>query len=120
MSSSIRLAVAACFACGMLCVLPAKAQSGRIIFSGAILTPTCTAPVDTSAAYAAGAATPVRSFSCGAGESKGGSGNTSTYEVSVERLSPARTAGSPLLQYFTGYLASAHVAGAQMLTRTYE
>lgn len=119
MSSSIRLAVAACFACGMLCALPARAQSGRITFTGAVVVPTCTAQVDDTPSYAGGIPS-ARYFSCSEDQSSTDRNNASTYEVSVKPLDPATMAGSPLLQYFTSYLASTHVAGAQMLTRTYE
>ncbi|WP_329742278.1 hypothetical protein [Dyella sp. A6] len=119
MSSSIRLAIAACLVSGMLCAMPAKSQGGRITFSGAVVVATCTAPAE-SAALSAGAASSVHAFTCGGGVTLASASNASTYVLSVEHLAPATTVGSPLLHYYAGYLASAHVADATMVTRTYE
>lgn len=96
----------------------ARAASGRITFSGAIVMPTCTAAVDV--AQADGEAIASRTYACG-GRSQGTDpSDASMYQLSVVRLDEAKAAGSPLLRYFVGYRASMSAADARMVTQTYE
>lgn len=117
MMGLIRPMVAACLICGMLLALPVRADGGRITFSGAIVVPTCSAPVE--AAALAGSTLPSRrAFSCGSRSQA--TDDASTYELLVTHLGGGETTGSPLLQYFAGYLAASHAGDAWMVTRTYQ
>ena len=115
----IRPVIVACLGCGMLLALPAWAQGGRITFSGAIVVPTCTAPVETAAETVAGI-TDDHSFVCGGRSQAKSHADVSIYRLSVVRLDDTATVGSPLLQYYVGYRASMHAADMQMVTRIYE
>ncbi|MDO1528963.1 hypothetical protein QMK61_09010 [Fulvimonas sp. R45] len=119
MMGLIRPVLAACLVCGMSLTFPARAESGRITFNGAIVVPTCAAPVEPEM-EAARNVPASRSFACGGRAQATGHADTSTYRLSVMRLDKAATAGSPLLQYFVDYRASMHAADAQLVTRTYE
>lgn len=109
--------VAACLMCGMFLALPAWAESGRITFSGAVVVPTCSVPVEATAR--AGSAPPSRrAFRCG--NRSQATSDASTYELWVTHPGDDEITGSPLLQYFAGYLAASHIEDVRMVTRTYE
>lgn len=117
----IRPVVVACLACGMLLALPARADGGgRITFSGAVVVPTCAAPVE-AATLTGVHLSSSRNFTCG-GHSQAvvETGDVSSYQLSVTRLGVDETAGSPLLQYYVGYLSASHAGDARMVTRTYQ
>jgi hypothetical protein len=121
MMGLIRPVVAACLVCGMFLAHPARAESGgRITFSGAIVVPTCAAPV-AAATLANSGHSSSRTFICGdRSQAAAGTADISSYELSVTQLGVDETTGSPLLQYYAGYLAAAHGGDARMVTRTYE
>jgi hypothetical protein len=120
MMGPIRPVVAACLVCGMLLAFTARAESGRITFSGAVVVPTCAIPV-AAAAETSGSVLAHRFSACG-GRPQAASGHDDApaYALSVAHLNDAATTGSPLLQYFAGYLAPSHAADAEVVTRTYE
>jgi hypothetical protein len=107
--------MAACLICGMFLALPARAESGRITFSGAIVVPTCSSQFEPPAGGAVGDRP--HALKCGA--SRGGAGR-SNYRLTVTELDAAQAARNPLLQYFVGSRGATQMAGARMLTRTYE
>lgn len=121
MGGSIRRVAAACLLCGLVGTGSAEAGGGRITFSGAVVVPTCMSSEAGADVVAAGHTPASRQFTCNdkrdATRDSGGAGG---YGVSVVSLGKAQSTGNPLLEYFTGYLASAHVADAKMVTRTYE
>lgn len=121
MMGPIRPMIAACLVCGMFMAFTARAESGRITFSGAIVAPTCATPVD-MAALAADDRSSSRTYACGgrAQVAAGTADGVSSYALSVTRVGADETAGSPLLQYYAGYLAAAHGGDARMVTRTYQ
>lgn len=102
-----------------LAMSSAWAGGGRIDFSGAIVTPTCTALAESEAVMASNIP-PDRSFACGGRSQATATADSSVYRLSELRLDGAATAGNPLLQYFIAYRASEHAADAQMVTRIYE
>lgn len=111
--------VAACLMCGMFLALPARAESGRITFSGAVVVPTCAVPVE-AAAGTGGGITGGHAFVCAGRSQAERHADVSIYRLSVVHLDDAATVGSPLLRYFVGYRASMNAVDAQMVTRTYE
>lgn len=115
-----RMAGCAWIALAMLAGMSgAKAETGRIVFSGAVVVPTCTAGLDSAVAMAS---KPIsdRSFICGVPSQATGHVDASIYRFSVVLLDDATIAGSPLLQYFIGYRVSMHAADAKLVTRIYE
>lgn len=120
MSGLVRLAIAACMLYGFLHALPARAGGGRIVFSGAVVVPTCAASNEWTGVVG-GMIPATRHISCGDHlHTKQNGAAASIYELSVVHLDSIKATGSPLLEYFDGYLADAHVDGAKMFTRTYQ
>lgn len=113
--------VGACLLCGLVGIGSAQAEGGRITFSGAVVVPTCAAGNDGADLMAANyeSATPQLSCSDKRRVARGDT-NAASYRLSAVSLGGAQAAGNPLLEYFTGYLASDHVADVKMITRTYE
>ena len=99
----------------------ARAASGRIVFSGSIVTPTC-AVADVSAGSTRSISTTPgstsREFTCGNSGSPAGSGVT--YSVTVATLGVS-TKDDRLLDYFTGYVALAGPGNpsAKLVTQTF-
>lgn len=122
MNGSTRVMVLAGLLCGLLAAGPAAADGGRITFSGAVVVPTCTIREPSIATAATDShAFVTRRLTCGGHlPVTSGSADAASYGLSVVSLNGAQAEGNPLLEYFTGYLASDHVADATMVTRTYE
>lgn len=102
-----------------LAVSNAWAADGRIDFVGAIVAPTCTASAEL-AAVTVGGMPSGRTFGCGDRSQPTGYIDSTAYRLSVTDLDGVSAVGSPLLQYFVGYRASAHASDTEMVTRTYE
>ena len=97
----------------------ARAEGGRINFTGAVVVPTCAAQSEV-AVLAAGNSSAGHLYACG-GHSEGeGMADAATYVLSTQRLDDAAAAGTPLLQYLVGYRSAAHASAAQMMTRVYQ
>lgn len=100
----------------------AKAASGRIVFSGSIVTPTC-AVADVSAGFTRSISTrpgsASREFTCGTPGSPAGSGGS--YSVTVTTLGAA-TKSDRLLDYFAGYVAMVGTGtpSARLVTQTFD
>lgn len=97
----------------------ARAAGGRVVFSGAVVVPTCAARSESAMAKADNNLSE-RSFICGEPRQLPGNTDASIYRLSIVPLGGATIAGSRLLQYFVGYRASMHASDAKMVTRTYE
>ncbi len=99
----------------------ARAANGRIVFSGSIVTPTCTV-ASISAESAQSISTrpgpASREFACGNSTAPAGSGET--YKVTVTALDGA-TKNDQLLAYFNGYVTMAGVGApaAKLVTQTF-
>ncbi|MEY2150198.1 hypothetical protein AB7849_04680 [Rhodanobacter sp. 115] len=121
MNGWIQRMVVASLLCGLTGVGSAQAEGGRIIFSGAVVVPTCAASNDRADLMAANSESATRQLSCdGKRQVVRGDTDVASYGLSVVPLSGAQTNGNPLLEYFTGYLSPAHAVAAKMITRTYE
>ena len=105
----------------LLCALalgaaaPARAEGGRIAFSGAVLAPTCAAA---GVARTGDGRTDAAAMVC----DRTGSDPGRTYARQVVSLDAAHVANDPLLGYFAGYMkAEGPAAGApKLVVRTYD
>ena len=99
----------------------ARAASGRIVFSGSIVTPTCAvADVSTGSTRSISSlpGSTSQEYTCGNSGSPAGSGGS--YAVTVTTLGAA-TKSDRLLAYFTGYVtvAGAGTRSAKLVTQTF-
>lgn len=115
MMGFIHPVLAACLTCGIFLSLPARAQGGRVTFSGAIVVPTCSSQLESPVGMVVSG--PVQRFACGT--SPGGAVH-SNYRLSVTELDATKVVSDPLLHYFAGSGGTSQVATTRMLTRTYE
>ncbi len=100
----------------------ARAASGRIAFSGAVVAPTCAVAgisAESAQSISIHAASASREFACGAAAAPAGSAET--YKVTVTALDGA-TKNDRLLAYFSGYITPAGVAAhaAEVVTQTFD
>lgn len=115
MNGWIQRMVAASLLCGLTGVGSAQAEGGRIIFSGAVVVPTCSSQFEPSGGGAVSGKP--RAFDCSASSRGVGRSN---YRLAVTELDAAKVARNPLLQYFVGSSGTTRMAATRMLTRTYE
>lgn len=110
-----------CLCVAMLGVSSAKAADGRIVFTGAVVEPTCTATSENIAAMApaSGQSTEARHFTCAGSSARSRSANRS-YSLLVSSLAIDNQTKSPLLAYFVGYLQPSERATAKLVTQTYQ
>jgi hypothetical protein len=95
-------------------VSSAYAASGRVVFSGGVIEPTClTEDVDGDMASPPVAGLAPRRLTCGRTPTEPGR----SYSRTVIRLDAASVANNRLLDYFVGY---ANPADARLVVRTYE
>ncbi len=99
----------------------ARAATGRIAFSGSIVTPTCVvAGISDESAQSISTQTgsALREFACGVAAASPGSAEA--YKVTVTALDGATT-NDRLLAYFSGYVTTAGTAAraAELVTQTF-
>lgn len=122
MTGQLCTVLAGCLLAMIFGTSSARAASGRIVFSGSIVTPTC-AVADVSAESTRSISTrpgsTSREFVCGNSGSPAGSGGS--YSVTVTTLGGA-TKSDRLLAYFTGYVtvAGAGTPSAKLVTQTFD
>lgn len=96
----------------------ARGAGGRIVFSGAVVEPTCS--VGGAAAFGASQVRPVElldRLACGSNSA----GHSRSYSVAVVRLGEVNISGDRLLRYFSGYVGSDRtLAEASLVVRIYE
>ena len=118
----IRMAGCAWVALAMLAGMSgANAETGRIVFSGAVVEPTCsTADVQLATAAPSGSANELvpRHLTCGQTAANPGR----SYSRTVISLDAAAIASDRLLGYFASYANTANAGGTQakLVVRTYE
>ena len=123
MTSQLCTLLAGCILATIFGTSTARAASGRIAFSGAIVAPTCAA----SEAPHIGVATTAQPgqnqtsgrFVCGSAGAVADAGRS--YSVTVASLG-ASTTGDRLLNYFTGYVNAAGIgqASPKLVTQIFE
>ena len=101
----------------------ARALGGRITFTGAIATPTCSAGdshIDSLVAGQSGSVGASAQFACPSASNAPASEAT-TYSLSVASLDAVTTGHDRLLEYFVGYLnaAGAGPAQAKLVTQSF-
>jgi hypothetical protein len=98
----------------MLVGVSSAYASGRVVFSGGVVEPTClTEDVDGDTASPPVAGLAPRRLTCGRTPTESGR----PYSRTVIRLDAAGVANNRLLDYFVSY---ANAADAQLVVRTYE
>lgn len=122
MPGSLCTVLAGCLVASVFGATAARAATGRIMFSGAVVEPTCSA-VDAGAAVMAsprsGGAVVSRRFTCG---SAGTATDTArSYSLQVVSLDTAAS-GDHLLDYFAGYINAVDQgrAKARLVIQTFE
>jgi len=100
-------------------ISPAKASSGRIVFSGAVVAPTCSANTARPVApqpYASSQRPASGEFVCL--DANGTADMARAYSRTKVRLDAIDAAGNRLLSYFAGY-ESGDGAGVTLVTHTF-
>ncbi len=121
MNGWIQRMVVASLLCGLTWVGSAQAEGGRIIFSGAVVVPTCAANESGAGVMTAVRVPATHQFICnGKRGTARDSASAASYGLSVVSLGRAQSTGNPLLEYFAGYLGSSQAVDARIITRTYE
>jgi hypothetical protein len=114
--------MAGCVLAMILGASNAKAATGRIVFSGAVVEPSCsasTADLDVAASARVGDTAPHR-YTCGA---PGKPANMNrVYSMAIVSLDAGASAHDRLLKYYAGYIGASAVDGAavKLVVQTYE
>ena len=109
--------LAGCLCAAMLGASSAKAAEGRIVFTGAVVEPTCTA--SSEGLQDSTSSVTSRRLACGSAADIA-TGAASPYVLLVTALSGPDSTGDRLLDYFVSYLSPIARAEARLATRTYE
>lgn len=121
MTSQLCTLLAGCILATIFGTSTARAASGRVVFSGAIVAPTCAASETVSAVTSSqpGQNPASSRFVCGNAGAVADAGRA--YSVTVDSLG-ASTTNDRLLNYFAGYVAAAGVgqANAKLVTQIFE
>ena len=123
MTGSFCTVLAGCALAMIFGASSAKAASGRIVFSGAVVEPTCSvsdARIDATASPQSSHGSAPRRFACGSADTPADAGRA--YALTEVSLDAAVTAHDRLLNYFAGYLNAAGIGGAEakLVTQTFE
>lgn len=96
----------------------ARADSGTIGFSGAVVEPTCSVAASAAATATEGGATPAGQdhLSCGRTSADAGS----SYTRNVLELNARAVAANRLLSYYAGYAGSNGEGRVKLVVRTYD
>ena len=121
MTHPLRILLAGCVLAVFLGTPAAKAEAGRIAFSGVIVMPTCAvngASAEVTQSMQSSPRSTSREFTCGNPGAPAGSGGS--YSVTVTALGVA-TKSDRLLDYFAGYVALADPGNpsAKLVTQTF-
>lgn len=114
MTRSLGFFLTTCTCALLLSVSTAKAAGGRIAFSGAVVEATCS--INDARANAA-ASTPSPA-ACSSADTAADAGRISS--LTAVSLNVAVADHDQLLTYFSGYLSTADIADAKLVTQTYE
>lgn len=114
MPGSVCTVLAGCVLATVFGATAARAATGRIVFSGAVVEPTCSA-IDAGAAMVSPQSVVSRQFTCG------NTGAAQSYSLRVVSLDAAAS-GDHLLDYFAGYINAAGQgrAKARLVIQTFE
>ena len=123
MTGSFCTVLAGCALAMLFGASNAKAASGRIMFSGAVVEPTCSvsdARIDATASPQSNHGSAPRRFACGSTDTAADAGRA--YALTEVSLDAVVTAHDRLLDYFAGYLNAAGISGAEakLVTQTFE
>ncbi|MDE2306792.1 MAG: hypothetical protein KGJ97_00720 [Xanthomonadaceae bacterium] len=119
MTSQLCTLLAGCILATIFGTATARAATGRIAFSGAVVAPTCAAPIDVSTTVQPGQSQSSGRYVCGSAGAAADAGRS--YSVTVASLGPSTTSDR-LLNYFAGYVGAAGIgqANPKLVTQTYE
>jgi type 1 fimbria pilin len=114
MTRSLGFLLSTCICTLLLSVSTAKAAGGQIAFSGAVVEPTCSI---NDARVNAAVSTP-SSAACSRADTLADAGRIAS--LTATDLDVATADHDRLLTYFSGYLGTANIADAKLVTQTFE
>jgi len=121
MTSQLCTLLAGCILATIFGTSTARAASGRIAFSGAVVAPTCSVSdtrINLTASPQPGLGTSPHRFACGSADTVADAGRT--YALTEVSLDTAAIGNDRVLAYFAGYLSATGVADAKLVTQTFE